>query len=221
MIRALISRLISATLAEWRPRKCLVFAGVSRLRNMWLFLRDFSRRKPRHAWGSSWTGLAPLLRNGGYEGERDMRDNSTVRTLRTVAALLPVALLAPVAGCSNGSDGGALPPDVKAIVFLQRTPRGDQGNVFDYTSYAAGGRLVMLSPPSADGTLTTLFPTDASMTWCTTPAMRRPDLRQRAPTSSPTTSTSTPTRSCSRRRSAGDQYQLVLDRTSTARTPSS
>ena len=69
-----------------------------------------------------------------------MRENSTVRTLRTVAALLPIALLAPiVAGCSNGSDGGALPPDVKAIVFLQRTPRGDQGNVFDYTSYAAGG----------------------------------------------------------------------------------
>jgi len=91
-----------------------------------------------------------------------MRDNLTIRTLRTVSALLPVALLAPIAGCSNGSDGGALPPDVKAIVFLQRTPRGDQGNVFDYTSYSAGGRLVMLSPPSADGVKTTLFPTDAT-----------------------------------------------------------
>jgi hypothetical protein len=88
-----------------------------------------------------------------------MREHSTVRTLRTVAALLPIALLAPIAGCSNGSDGGALPPDVKAIVFLQRTPRGDQGNVFDYTSYAAGGRLVALTPPSADGTPTSLFPT--------------------------------------------------------------
>src|SRR5512138_1105491 len=88
-----------------------------------------------------------------------MRDNFTVRTLRMVAALLPVALLAPLAGFSNGSDGGALPPDVKAIVFLQRTPRGDQGNVFDYTSYAAGGRLVALTPASADGTPTTLFPT--------------------------------------------------------------
>ena len=44
-------------------------------------------------------------------------------------------------------------------MFLQRTPRGDQGNVFDYTSYAAGGRLVALTPPSADGTPTTLFPT--------------------------------------------------------------
>jgi hypothetical protein len=91
-----------------------------------------------------------------------MRDNLTIRTLRTVAAFLPAAILAPIAGCSNGSDGGALPPDVKAIVFLQRTPRADQGNVFDYTSYKAGGRLVRLSPPSADGVKTTLFPTDAS-----------------------------------------------------------
>ncbi|HEY7373558.1 MAG TPA: hypothetical protein VIF57_15465 [Polyangia bacterium] len=48
---------------------------------------------------------------------------------------------------------------MKAIVFLQRMPRGDQGNVFDYTSYAAGGRLVKLEPPSANGTPTTLFPT--------------------------------------------------------------
>ena len=198
-------------------RENACFCGVSRLRNMWLFLRDFSRRKPRHAWGSSWTGLAPLLRNGGYEGERDMRDNSTVRTLRTVAALLPVALLAPIAGCSNGSDGGALPPDVKAIVFLQRTPRGDQGNVFDYTSYAAGGRLLMLSPPSADGKLTTLFPTADT---CMCVAERHdPGLHQRAPTSSPMTSTSTPTRSCSRRRSGASTSSTRS--TSTGRTPSS
>ena len=53
-----------------------------------------------------------------------MRDNLTIRTLRTVAAFLPAAILAPIAGCSNGSNGGGLPPDVKAIVFLQRTPRG-------------------------------------------------------------------------------------------------
>ena len=39
--------------------------------------------------------------------------------------------------------------------------------MFDYTSYAGGGRLVKLAPPSADGTLTTLFPTDAAGV-CTT-----------------------------------------------------
>jgi hypothetical protein len=89
-----------------------------------------------------------------------MRDKSTVRTLRTFASLLPVALLAPIAGlsCSN-DDSGGLPPDVKAIVFLQRTPRGDQGNVFDYQSYAGGGKLIKLEPPKAGGTPTTLFPT--------------------------------------------------------------
>ena len=48
-----------------------------------------------------------------------MRENATIKTLRTVAALLPVALLAPIAGCSNGSDGGALTPDVKAIVYWE------------------------------------------------------------------------------------------------------
>ena len=48
---------------------------------------------------------------------------------------------------------------MQAILFLQRVPRGDQGNVFDYTSYAPGARLVKLEPPSADGKLTVLFPT--------------------------------------------------------------
>ena len=38
-------------------------------------------------------------------------------------------------------------------------PRADQGNVFDYTSYSPGARLVKLEPPSADGQLTVLFPT--------------------------------------------------------------
>jgi hypothetical protein len=90
-----------------------------------------------------------------------MRDNFKVKTLRGAAALLPLALLAPVVagGCSGGNGGGALPEDVKAIVFLQRTPRMDGGNVFDYTGYQGGGRLVKLEPPSADGTPTTLFPT--------------------------------------------------------------
>ena len=87
-----------------------------------------------------------------------MRDKFTEKTLRWSRAGgdRPAA---PLAGCSNGSDGGAAAADVKAIVFLQRMPRADQGNVFDYTSFTAGGRLVKLSPPSADGKLTVLFPT--------------------------------------------------------------
>src|SRR5262245_19749678 len=82
--------------------------------------------------------------------ESVMRDKSTVRTLRAVGTLLPLALLA---GSCSDDNSSALPPDVQAIVFLQRTPRGDQGNVFDYTSYAPGGKLVRLQPPGANGKL--------------------------------------------------------------------
>jgi len=87
-----------------------------------------------------------------------MRDNFNIRTLRMVTALLAGAVLAPTAGCSKGDDNPFT--GINTIAFLQRTPRGDQGNVFDYTSYAGGARLVTLSPPSADGKLTTLFPTE-------------------------------------------------------------
>jgi hypothetical protein len=80
-----------------------------------------------------------------------------------VASLLPVALLAPIAGCGT-NDSGALPPDVKAIVYLERTPRGDQGNVFDYQSYAGGGRLMKLEPPTPGTTPTALFPTAQTCT---------------------------------------------------------
>ena len=41
-------------------------------------------------------------------------------------------------------------------MFLQRMPRNDEGNVFDYAKFVPGGRLSMLSPPSADGQLTVL-----------------------------------------------------------------
>src|SRR5262245_48312303 len=128
------------------------------LRNNGLFLRVFLRKMavtPGVRAGHGWPPYCVMEATK----ESVMRDKFTVRTLRTVTALLPIALLAPIAGCGNNNDSGALPPDVKAIVFLQRMPRGDQGNVFDYQSYAGGGRLVQLKPPSADGTPTTLFPT--------------------------------------------------------------
>jgi hypothetical protein len=61
-----------------------------------------------------------------------------------------------------GTSSPGVPEDVKAVIFLQRVARNDGvGNVFDYTSYEPGGRLVKLEPPSADGKLTVL--TDAPM----------------------------------------------------------
>jgi hypothetical protein len=78
-----------------------------------------------------------------------------------ITTTLGVVTLALALGgaCSKSDTGSAvspLPADVRAIVFLQRVPRTDNGNVFEYTSYLPGGRLVKLEPPSADGKLTVL-----------------------------------------------------------------
>jgi hypothetical protein len=61
-------------------------------------------------------------------------------------------------GCQEGKSATpGVPPDVKAIIFLQRAARNEgMGNVFDYTGYKAGARLVKLEPPTADGTVTNL-----------------------------------------------------------------
>ena len=78
-------------------------------------------------------------------------------TLRTAARIGLLATGIAASACSkNNSSAGALPSDVTSIMFLQRLPRTDTGNVFDYTSYIPGGRLVTLTPPSADGKLAVL-----------------------------------------------------------------
>jgi hypothetical protein len=64
---------------------------------------------------------------------------------------LSVALLG-AAACGGDDTTGPL-DRVDAIVFLQRTPRNDMGDIFQYRSYQPGGRLVKLSPPTADGKL--------------------------------------------------------------------
>jgi hypothetical protein len=75
----------------------------------------------------------------------------------TRIGLLATLMVAGAGACSNGpGSGGALPSDVKSIIFLQRIARNDTGNVFDYTSYKPGARLVTLTPPSADGKLAVL-----------------------------------------------------------------
>jgi hypothetical protein len=101
-----------------------------------------------------------------------MGDKLTVKTLWLLQASVLGFALAAGAGCnSSGSSTNteALPADVQAITFLQRTPRNDDGNVFDYNNFVAGGRLVMLSPPSANGTLTVVFPNTATCTQLLTP----------------------------------------------------
>ena len=95
-----------------------------------------------------------------------MRDKLTVKTLWLLEAGVLGLALGAGAGCSSTSktagNASALPADVQAITFLQRTPRNDDGNVFDYANFVPGGRLSMLSPPSADGKLTVIFPNAAT-----------------------------------------------------------
>jgi hypothetical protein len=70
-----------------------------------------------------------------------------------------VALLATAAGC-GGDESGPL-GNVDSLVILQRAKRPEGGDIFQYTSYVPGARLVTLTPPTADGTLQTIFPSPA------------------------------------------------------------
>lgn len=72
-------------------------------------------------------------------------------TLTQTTILAPILALA-AAGCSDEPGQGAL-DGVDSIVFLQRPARGAMGDIFNYTSYLPGARLVTLSPPTADGEL--------------------------------------------------------------------
>jgi hypothetical protein len=78
-----------------------------------------------------------------------------------LAVALGAALLA--AACNGGADSGSTSDNLSAlrgvgsIAILQRAPRmGGVGDVFQYTSYVPGARLLKLTPPTADGKRTTL-----------------------------------------------------------------
>lgn len=58
-------------------------------------------------------------------------------------------------GCGGGDDPGPL-DTIDSLIVLQRPRRNDTGDIFDYQSYVAGAKLVTLSPPTADGQLTTI-----------------------------------------------------------------
>lgn len=81
--------------------------------------------------------------------------------LLTRFGLLTTGLALALGACNSGNGTGQgaaslLPADVRAVVFIQRTPRNSTGNVFDYNSYVPGGSLMKLEPPSPNGQLTDL-----------------------------------------------------------------
>jgi hypothetical protein len=74
---------------------------------------------------------------------------------------MPTFMIAALAGsmivsCGGDDSAGAL-GDVKSLVFLQRVKQNvAMGDIFQYTSYRPGARIVKLEPPTADGKLTVL-----------------------------------------------------------------
>lgn len=81
--------------------------------------------------------------------------------LKTIAIGAALCVAATGVGCKDDDGGGPL-GQVDSLVILQRPVRNDMGDIFEYTSYKPGARIVKLSPPTADGKLTTLFPTEAA-----------------------------------------------------------
>ncbi|MDB4955020.1 MAG: hypothetical protein JWO36_2589 [Myxococcales bacterium] len=74
-----------------------------------------------------------------------------IKSIAIGAALFTTAGL----GCGGNDNTGPL-GNVDSLVILQRPKRNDMGDIFQYTSYVAGARLVKLSPPTADGVQTTI-----------------------------------------------------------------
>ncbi len=67
------------------------------------------------------------------------------------------ALFATLGGGCGGDDNSSGPlGNVQSLVILQRPKRNDTGDIFQYTSYVPTAKLVTLSPPTANGKLTTI-----------------------------------------------------------------
>ncbi len=72
-----------------------------------------------------------------------------IQSIAIGAALFTLGAL----GCGGGGDSGPL-SNVDSLIILQRPKRNDVGNVFAYTSFKPGARLIQLKPPTAAGTVT-------------------------------------------------------------------
>ncbi len=78
-----------------------------------------------------------------------------MRNMKSIAIGCALFIAGTGVGCGSDDNTGPL-GNVDALVILQRPKRNDMGDIFQYTSYLPKARLVKLSPPTADGKLTTL-----------------------------------------------------------------
>src|SRR5882672_11095750 len=77
------------------------------------------------------------------------RRNAVKNHIQSIAIGAALFTLGGGFGCGSNDDGPL--SNVDSLVILQRPKRNDTGDIFQYTSYVAGARLVQLSPPTADG----------------------------------------------------------------------
>lgn len=70
--------------------------------------------------------------------------------VKSIALGAALAAAAGGVGCGGGDDDGPL-SSVDSLIILQRPKRNDVGDIFQYTSYKAGAKIIKLSPPTADG----------------------------------------------------------------------
>lgn len=77
--------------------------------------------------------------------------NHTIKSI-----LFGAALAATLGGCGGSTDSSGPLGNIDSLVILQRVRQNDTGDIFQYTSYTPGARLVKLEPPTADGQLTVL-----------------------------------------------------------------
>jgi hypothetical protein len=82
-----------------------------------------------------------------------MSVKQTIQSIAIGVALFGTLGALGCGGAGGGSDSGPL-SSVDSLIILQRPKRIDVGNVFDYTSYKPGARLIQLKPPAANGTVT-------------------------------------------------------------------
>jgi hypothetical protein len=100
--------------------------------------------------------LASFLKIGWLSKEAFVVPTKLAQVLSiAIAGITGLAGVSTLPACNSDDGGGAL-GDVKSLVFVQRPKRNETGDIFQYTSYIAGGRIVELSPPTADGKLTVL-----------------------------------------------------------------
>lgn len=76
------------------------------------------------------------------------------QTMKTFALGLSLVTAATGVGCGGGEEEGPLGDD--PLIILQRPKRNDMGDIFQYTSYKPGAKLIKLDPPTADGVKTVI-----------------------------------------------------------------